>query len=116
MSHRVIEHPLAKGLEVLLREHGRGREHGDLFAFHHRLERGADRDLGFAEADVAADQAIHRARFLHVALRLGDRFQLIGRFAKGKGMLEFELPFRVGAKGVTGCVSRSAWSASILPA
>ena len=77
-----------------------GREDGDLFAFHHRLEGGANRDLGFAEADVAADQAIHRARLFHVALRFGDRLELVGRFPEGKGMLELELPFRVGAESV----------------
>src|SRR6266446_2199796 len=35
--HRVIEHALAKNLEVLLREDGRGREHGDLPRVHDRL-------------------------------------------------------------------------------
>ena len=61
-ADRVVEHPLAKGFEMLLREHGRRREDGDLFAFHDRLEGGANRDLGFAETDIAADQPIHRAR------------------------------------------------------
>jgi hypothetical protein len=40
---------------MLLREHGGGREDRDLFAFHHGFEGGSDRDLGFAEADVAAN-------------------------------------------------------------
>ncbi len=100
--HRIIEHALAEGFEMLLREDGRGREDGDLLAFHHRLESGADRHLGFAETDVAADQAIHRTRRFHVVLRLGDGFELVGRFAKRKGMFELELPFRVGAESMTG--------------
>ena len=58
---RVVRHALAEVVVVLLREHGGRHEDGDLLAAHHRLERGADRDLGFAEADVAADEPIHRA-------------------------------------------------------
>src|SRR5215510_9780223 len=38
---------------VLLGQHGRGHEHGDLHAVADRLERGAQRDLGLAVADVA---------------------------------------------------------------
>ncbi len=44
-----------------------GRQHGGLRPVLHRLEGGAHRDLGLAEADVAADEAVHRARLLHVA-------------------------------------------------
>ncbi len=72
--HRVVEHALAEGFEMLLREDGRRGEDRDLFAFHDGLEGGANRDFGFAETDIAADQAIHRARLFHVAFRLGDRF------------------------------------------
>ena len=85
---------------MLLRENGGRREDGHLFAFHHGFERGADRHLRFAETDVAANQAIHRARQLHVALGRPDRGQLVGRFAIGEGMLELALPFRVRAEGV----------------
>ena len=53
-------------------EHGRRHEHGDLLAVHDGLERGADRDFGFAKADVAADQAIHGLGRFHVLLRFGD--------------------------------------------
>ena len=60
-------------LLVLEREHRRRREERDLLAVHHRLERGAHRDFGLAVADVAAEQAVHRRRRLHVALDVGDR-------------------------------------------
>ena len=50
--------------------------------------------------DVAANQPVHRARLLHVALGRVDGFELIGRLAKRKRMLEFALPFCVGAEGV----------------
>ena len=51
-----------EGAKVLLREHGRRTEQGDLAAFDGHAERSAERDLGLAEADVAANEAIHRAR------------------------------------------------------
>ena len=99
-AHRIIEHALPESLEMLLRENGGRHEHRDLLAFHDRFECGANRHLGFAEADVAADQAIHRARLFHVALGRGDRLELVGRFAKRKRMFELDLPLRVGAEGV----------------
>ena len=83
-SDRIIEHALPEGLEMLLREDGGRREDGHLFAFHDRFEGGANRDLCFAETDVAADQTIHRTRLLHVALRRGDRGELVRRFAVGE--------------------------------
>ena len=55
---------LLQRLLMLEGEHRRRREHGDLFAVHHRLERGAHGDLGLAVADVAAQQAVHRRRRL----------------------------------------------------
>ena len=85
---------------MLLREHGGGREDGDLFAFHNCLEGGANRDLGLAKPDIAANQPIHGARLLHVALGGVDGFELIGRLAKRKRVFEFALPFCVGTEGV----------------
>src|SRR5205085_8875960 len=55
--HQIIEHTLAKNFEVLLREHGGGREDGDLSAVHDCFEGCANRNLRFAEADVAANQS-----------------------------------------------------------
>ena len=53
--------------EVLRGEHGRRHEDGDLLAVLDRLERGPQRDLGLAVADVADDQPVHRPAGLHVA-------------------------------------------------
>ena len=50
----------AKCLVVLLGEQRGRHEHRDLLAAGDGDERGAQRDLGLAEADVAADQAVHR--------------------------------------------------------
>jgi hypothetical protein len=70
-----------------------GAQHGDLSAVHDRLERSADGDFGFAEADVAADQAIHRLWTFHVDLGIDDCFQLVRCLPKRKRMFEFRLPF-----------------------
>ena len=87
---------------MLLREHGRRHEHGDLFAVHHGLERGADGDFRFAKADVAANQAVHRLGFFHVRFGLGNRGDLVRRFLVNEGAFKFALPRRVGLEGVAG--------------
>ena len=87
---------------MLLREHGRRHEHGDLFAVHHGLERGADGDFGLAKADVAANQPVHRFRFLHVGFGFLNGPPLVGRFLEDEGALEFALPGGVRFAGVAG--------------
>ena len=52
----------AEGAVVLLGQHGRRHEDGDLLAVVDRLERGPHGELGLAVADVAADEAVHRPR------------------------------------------------------
>ena len=69
---------------VLLREHGRRHEHQDLLAVDRDGERGAQRHLGLAEADVAADEAVHRMRRLE-ALPSPPRSPCAGRRSRGKG-------------------------------
>ena len=61
-GERVVLQALGEGAEVLLGEDRRRRQHQHLLAVVGRLEGGAQRDLGLAVADVAADQAVHRAR------------------------------------------------------
>jgi hypothetical protein len=51
---------LGEGLEVLARQQRRRHDDGDLLAAHRRDEGGAQRHLGLAEADIAADQPVHR--------------------------------------------------------
>ena len=51
---------LREGLEMLAREQRRRHHDGDLQSFHRGDESGAQRDLGLAEADIAADQPVHR--------------------------------------------------------
>ncbi len=99
--HRETGEAIAQRLLVLEREDRRRREERDLLAVHHRLERGAHRDLGLAVADVAAQQAVHRGRRFHVALDVGDRVPLIHGQFPFEGVFELLLPVRVRAERVT---------------
>ena len=60
-DHWKVCHPFAEGQKMLLRKHGGRDQHRDLPALKRHLVGGADRKLGFAVADVAADQPVHRA-------------------------------------------------------
>ena len=89
--------PLAEGIEVLLREHRRRHQHGDLAAVGHRLEGRAQGHLGLAVAHVARDEPVHGARARHVGLDVLDRLHLVARLLEAEGRLEFALP-----RGVSG--------------
>ena len=58
--HRQAREALGEGLEVLARQQRGRHHHRDLLAGHHGDEGGAQRHLGLAEADIAADQPVHR--------------------------------------------------------
>jgi hypothetical protein len=55
-----LREAVAEGLVVLLGQQRGGRQHRHLLAAVHGHEGGAQRHLGLAEADVAADQPVHR--------------------------------------------------------
>ena len=80
---------------MLLGEDRRRHQQHHLLAVLHRLERGAQRDLGLAVADVAADQAVHRPRRLHVGLDELDRVALVGGLGVRERVLELALPVGV---------------------
>ena len=88
-----------EGVQVLLRQHGRRHEHRDLLAVLHRLERGAEGDLGLAVADVADHEAVHRPAAEHVGLDLLDAARLVGGLGVREALLELALPGRVGGEG-----------------
>ena len=100
--HRESLIPLGERLVMLLHEQRGGHEHGDLLAVLHGLERGAHGDFGFAEAHVAADQAIHRHGLFHVGFHFVDGAQLVGRLLVRERVLELALPRCVGAEGESG--------------
>ena len=89
-----------ESLEMLLHEQCGRHEHGHLLGILHRLERGAHRDFGFAEAHIAADQTVHRNGFLHIRLDLVDGGELVGRLLIGESVLQLLLPRRVLAEGI----------------
>ena len=63
----------------------RGRHHHrDLLAVHRRDESRAQRHLGLAEADVAADQPVHRPAGAEILQHGVDGRQLIVGFVIGK--------------------------------
>ncbi len=86
-----LREPLLEGLEVLEGEHGRRREHRNLFAVLHRLERGAHGHFGLAIAHVAAEQAVHRRRRFHVVFYGANRRSLIVGLVVVEGILELTL-------------------------
>ena len=76
-AHREVAVAVAERVPVLLREDRRRHEHQHLLAGDRDGERGAQRDLGLAEADVAADEPVHRVRRLEVLLDRLDRARLV---------------------------------------
>ena len=93
---------------MLLREDRRRHEDGHLLAREHGEERGAHRDLGLAEADVAAHQAIHRPRAAEVAEHLLDRALLPRRLLEREARRELLVqPVRLRTAGGS-CASRAA--------
>ena len=93
--------PLRERGVVLRGEDGRRDEDRDLLAVLDRLERGAQRDLGLAVADVADDQPVHRASQLHVGLDLGRGTQLVDGLLVRERRLHLGLPWRVATEGVS---------------
>ena len=81
---RLVAQALDERAVVLLGEDRRRHEHQDLLAVGGRLDRRAQRDLGLAVADVAADQPVHRALGLHVGDH-GRRSRRAGRASRGRG-------------------------------
>jgi hypothetical protein len=104
--HRPVGEAVDQGLVVLLGEQRGRRQEGHLLAAVHGDEGGAQRDLGLAEADVAAHQAVHRLRADHVLHHGVDGGALVGRLleaeAGGEGLVV------VGAEAVREAFARGA--------
>ena len=93
-AHRPVGEAVAEALRVLLGEQRGRHQHHHLAGGLHRDEGGAHRHFGLAEADIAADDAIHRHRPVKVGEHARDRFALVGGFLEGKAVgkgLVFEL-------------------------
>ena len=99
---RIVRQPLGERAVVLLGEDRRRHQHQHLLALVRGLERRAQRHLGLAVADVAADQPVHRLGRFHVGLHELDRLALVGRLGEGEALLELPLPIGVRLERVPG--------------
>ena len=104
-ADRVAPEAVGEGVAVLLREEGGRHQDRDLLAGLDGLERGSDGHLGLAEADIAAQQAVHREAGLHVVLHVADGGQLVGGLDEREALLQLVLPGRVVAEGEAGSVA-----------
>ena len=87
---------------MLLDQHGRRHQNGDLVAAFDGFEGRTHGDLGFSKADIAADQTFHGAVRDHVFLGRLDCRQLVCGLFVGERGLELFLPDRVGFEGDSG--------------
>ena len=92
--------PLGERHGVLLGEDGRGHEDERLLARLRGLEGGAQGDLGLAVADVAADEAVHGVRRLHVVLDLVDGLGLVLGLLERERLLKAPRELAVRREGV----------------
>ena len=100
-AHREVAVALAERVPVLLGEDRRGDEHQHLFSTDGHRERGTQCDLRLAEADVTADEAVHRPRRLEIFLHGLDRARLVFGLAIGEVGLEPFHPFLIDVVGDT---------------
>ena len=99
--NRVTCEALHRRLIMLLGQDGGRHEYGRLLPVEDTLHHGAQGDLGFAVAHVAAKQAVHRHGLLHVGLYLLHAAELVGGLLVGEALLKLSLPGRIRRKGVT---------------
>src|SRR5574344_991431 len=101
--------PLDKILVMLLGEQRRGREHNSLRSVRRRLGHGAECNFRRAEADIPAEQPVHRLLRLHIRFYLFYSAKLIFRLNKRESLLELLLVLIVGQT----CKSRIYTSLSV---
>ena len=90
--HREAIEPGGYRIIMLLGKYSCRHKHCALLAVHHCLKGSPERYFGLTIAHIAAEQAVHRARALHVALDLRDGAELIVRLLIVEGVLKLALP------------------------
>ena len=93
--HRETEKALQRRLVVLLGQDGGRHKNGRLLSVQHAFHDGAERHLCFPEADIPAQQPVHRDRGFHVPLDFRRAAKLVVRFRIGEVFLKFPLPAAV---------------------
>jgi hypothetical protein len=86
---RIAAQPLGKRLEMLAGEQSRRHHDRDLLAVHGGGEGGAQRHFGLAEADIAADEPVHRPAGGQVRHHRGNGRLLVVGFVIGKARGKF---------------------------
>ena len=94
-AHRKGLEAAFEGLEVLKRKDCSRRQDDHLLAVAERLEGRAHDDFGLAVADIAAEQAVHGLRALHILLDFLDGGELVFGFGELEGVFELALPVAV---------------------
>ena len=82
-------------LAVLPRQKRRRHHDGDLLAFERNRKRRAQCHLGLAEADVAADQPVHRPAAFEILQRGGDGAKLVLGLLIGEARAELVIDVRL---------------------
>ena len=103
-AHREVAVALAERVPVLLGEDRRRAQDEGLLPVQRRRERGPHGDLRLAEADVAADEPVHRPRRLEVLLDRLDRLALVVGLAVRERRLQPLEPFPREVEREPGCL------------
>ena len=82
-------------LKMLHCENSRRNENRALLTVADTLERGAQRNLGLTEANVAAEKSVHRRRAFHIALNLLGAANLVLGFLVVETKLKIALQIRI---------------------
>ena len=101
-THRESAEARYRRLVVLLRQYGGGNENGRLLSIHDAFHHGAQGNLSFAEAHIAAQQPVHGGGRFHVVLDVCNAAQLVICFGVGKIVFKFPLPRGIRRKGKAG--------------
>ncbi len=86
---------------MLLGQNGGRHQVHHLLALLHGFEGSPDSNLRLAIPNIAADQAVHNLRALHIRFRIRNGSNLILRLLKGKHFLKFPLPYRILFKRIS---------------
>ncbi len=98
---RPVGKTVAETVVVLLGQQGGGRQHRHLFAAVYGNKGRTHGDFGFAKANIAADQPVHRGAGQHVTAHRINGQLLVGGFFVGEGGAEGGIVSAWVAKGMT---------------
>ena len=89
----------AKGLKVLISQHGSRYQYCHLFIIGHCLKGSTDSHFCLSKPHITTNKAIHRAVTFHICLHLGSSLTLVGRIFINKRSLQLTLQKAIGTIG-----------------